>query len=79
MMQDWLTNYCNGLGPHLGPKEVRLMPLGGGGNAILCLSCWAEENKFRFDMSTIFDPKDWPQHNFFTSKIYATENEGVTK
>jgi hypothetical protein len=31
--------------------EVRLLPIGGSGNAIFCRSCYAHEIKFRRDMN----------------------------
>lgn len=29
--------------------EVRLYPLGGGANLILCHACWAHENRYRYE------------------------------
>jgi len=29
-------------------SEVRLYPLGGGANLILCHACWAHENRYRY-------------------------------
>ena len=41
-------NNCDGSGPHsLG--DVRVMPMGGGGNLILCLRCWMKENTYRIE------------------------------
>jgi hypothetical protein len=40
------NNDCNGSGPHT-PGEVRVLPTGGGGNDILCRSCWARELQYR--------------------------------
>jgi hypothetical protein len=39
-------NNCDGSGPH-SAGEVRVMPLGGGGNLILCLHCYVKENNYR--------------------------------
>ena len=36
------NNNCDGAGPHVA-GEVRLMPTGGDGNAILCKRCWSKE------------------------------------
>ena len=40
------NNNCDGSGPHT-PGEVRTLPTGGGGNAILCLSCYKREIAYR--------------------------------
>ena len=42
------VNCCGGecRQPH---GEVRMYPLGGGGNLILCQACWAHENRYRFE------------------------------
>lgn len=74
MGDKWIDNHCDGGGPHSG-NEVRLYPLGGGGNLILCLSCWANENRFRHDMGKHYNPANFPQHNWYTSKLYATEEQ----
>jgi hypothetical protein len=51
--------------------EVRLYPIGGGGNAILCLACWAHENRFRYQRGRDTGaPANWPQLNWFDAKIY---------
>jgi hypothetical protein len=42
-----VKNYnCDGSGPHTS-GEVRLLPTGGGGNAILCRSCFEHEILYR--------------------------------
>ncbi len=42
-----MENYnCNGSGPH-STSEVRLLPLPGDGNLILCRACAAHENNWR--------------------------------
>lgn len=37
---------CDGSGPHSG-QPVRKLPIGGGGNAILCKACYQREIQFR--------------------------------
>lgn len=75
---DWLSNHCNGSGPHRShsnPREVRLFPLGGGANSILCLACWGRENRYRYErVREGADAAGFPQVNYFTANIYATEN-----
>jgi hypothetical protein len=51
--------------------EVRVYPLGGGGNLILCFACFASENRFRYDRGReTKDPANWPQVNWFGAEIY---------
>lgn len=47
--------------------EVRVYPLGGGANLILCKCCWAHENRYRFGRG---DPGKWPQLNWSTAEVY---------
>ena len=42
------NNECCGSGPHTA-GQVRVYPLGGGGNLILCRHCWAHENRYRYE------------------------------
>lgn len=66
------NNYCNGTGPHT-PGEVRVMPTGGGGNDILCRSCWQraledrrERNRaIRHPVAHAFDLLPWE-----SAKVY---------
>jgi hypothetical protein len=41
-----VNNYCDGSGPHT-PGDVKLLPTGGDGNAILCRACWLSEIRWR--------------------------------
>lgn len=78
MRQDWLTNHCDGSGPHNGPREVRLYPLGGGANAIFCAACWAHENRYNVTRGReTRAPENWPERSWDSAKVYATEAEGV--
>lgn len=40
------NNNCDGSGPHTS-GEVRVMPLAGGGNLIVCLACYLRELHWR--------------------------------
>ena len=61
-------NHCRDNG------EVRLYPLGGGGNLILCLSCFAHENKYRFNRGReTGEPHNWPQVNWAKAVVYSCE------
>jgi hypothetical protein len=46
-----IENECNGSGPHStnnkGEYEVRVLPLGAGGNLILCYTCCQRELRWR--------------------------------
>jgi hypothetical protein len=51
--------------------EVRVYPLGAGGNLILCQACWAYENRYRYERGKETKaPENWPQENWFTAKVY---------
>lgn len=66
---------CDGAGPH-NEGEVRLYPIGGGGNLILCHTCWANENKFNYNRGReTGEPGNFPQHNWFEAKIYPIEKD----
>jgi hypothetical protein len=77
-MNDFLKNNCDGAGPHGGLSEVRAYPLGGGANLILCAACFRLENRYRLERAREFgEPDQWPQVDFATAAVYATESEGV--
>jgi hypothetical protein len=51
--------------------EVRIYPLGGGGNLILCLACWAHENRYRLERGReTREPTNWPTVEWATAEIY---------
>ncbi len=54
--------------------EVRLYPLGGGANLILCHACWAHENRYRFNRSREdrANPQDWPQVDWYKAEVYQS-------
>lgn len=59
------------------PKgEVRLYPIGGGGNMILCHACWAHENRYRFDRGIVSrQPENWPQLDWTKAEVYKKAGE----
>ena len=53
------------------PKgEVRVYPLGSGGNLILCRACWEHENEFnRYQQNKHFAARElWPTRDWETAK-----------
>jgi hypothetical protein len=65
----------NCCGSHCQAKhgEVRVYPLGAGGNLILCFACWAHENRFRHASGLRYGrPEDFPQVNWNTAEIYVS-------
>ena len=70
---EFLNTHCDGSGPHSG-SDVRLYPLGGGANLILCMACAARENRYRFERGRETGClENWPQVNFHSAEVYATE------
>lgn len=60
---------CDGSGPHT-PGEIRLYPLGGGGNLILCANCWNKENRYRWRRAVETGaPENWPQEDWQAAKV----------
>jgi hypothetical protein len=74
------NNNCDG-GRCTSPNgEVRVYPLGGGGNLILCQSCWAHENKYRFERGKeTGEPSNFPQQDWYRAEIYNNEPEPSQK
>jgi hypothetical protein len=70
------NNNCDGSHCRSEAGEVRLYPLGGGANLILCHACWAHENRYRYERAheRNAEPANWPQVNWHAAKIY--ENAG---
>lgn len=51
--------------------EVRVYPLGGGGNLILCAACWAYENRYRAERARETKaPENFPQVKWEASEVY---------
>jgi len=59
---------CDGAGPHTAPT-VKMYPLGAGGNAILCLFCWAAENRYHYERGKEMD--GWPQEDWYRTPEYG--------
>lgn len=80
---------CDGGNCRESNGEVRLYPLGGGANLILCRACWAHENLYRHMRNVEYaakarlpsnykvlgaDGKElWPQMNWSEGKVYTNE------
>lgn len=62
---------CSGGHCHTERGEVRVYPLGGGGNLILCHACWAHENRYRHENRHRFAEGAWPQHDWNQAEVYA--------
>lgn len=64
---------CDGSHCRCATGEVRLYPLGGGANLILCLACWAHENRYRYERGKeTRNMETWPQLNWFEAEVYQT-------
>jgi len=51
--------------------QVRVYPLGGGANLVLCMACAAHENRYRQHRAKETGrPEDWPQVNWFACEVY---------
>lgn len=66
--------------------EVRVYPLGAGGNLILCRACWAHENNYRCERQYNYmqgskyysdDKKraeaNWPLADWHTAEVYGSQ------
>ena len=68
-------NYnCDGSHCTTSVGEVRVYPTGGGSNLILCQSCAAHENRYRYERGRDTGrPADFPQVNWFACAVYGEE------
>ena len=67
-MKNW---NCDGAHCTETSGQVRTYPLGGGANLILCLSCAAQENRYRYQRGReTRRPEDWPQVNWHACEPY---------
>jgi len=57
------NNYCCGSHCRDPNSEVRVMPIGGGGNLILCRECWDYENRWRKSTSRV-------AHEWYQAEVY---------
>lgn len=54
--------------------EVRLYPLGGGANLILCAACFAHENQYRRERGRETGaPENWPLIDWTTARPYPEQ------
>lgn len=71
-MTKFLSSNCDGSGTHMGPQEVRVRPIGGGANLILCKACWVRENRYCYERGEeTGSPHSWPQQNWDKAEVYA--------
>ena len=62
---------CDGDHCRIPSGEVRVYPLDGGGNLILCLACWAAENRYRYERGREAQaPGNWPQVAWQSADVY---------
>ena len=64
-----IANNCDGAGPHSG-TEIRVYPLGAGGNLLLCCACWRRENSYRQERGRERGTPERPQEVWNTAKVY---------
>jgi len=56
--------------------EIRVYPLGGGANLLLCRSCWAHENRYRKERGCETGQlENWPVLQWTSAEVYKTANE----
>lgn len=68
MSENW---NCDGSGPHRG-DEVRVYPLGGGANLILCRACWNRENAYnRQRAEETGSPENFTLKSWGTAEVYG--------
>ena len=66
---------CDGSHCHGQHGEVRVYPLGAGGNLILCHTCWAHENRYRYERGReTGHPENFPQINWDNGERYPPSN-----
>ena len=64
---------CDGSSCMRKNDPVRLYPLGGGGNLILCEACFAHENLYRQHRAKeTAQPWNWPQVDWTKATAYET-------
>jgi hypothetical protein len=65
------NNNCDGSACTRPNGEVRVFPLGAGGNLILCADCFRRENDYRRRQGLRYGrPQDFPQHNWYACEVY---------
>lgn len=62
---------CDGAHCRASSGPVRVYPLGGDGNAILCRGCFAHENRYRRERGRETGrPEDWPEIDWNKARTY---------
>jgi hypothetical protein len=62
---------CDGGNCRSDTGPVRVYPLGGGGNLILCSACWDQENRYRLDRGReTRAPENWPTVAWDAAEVY---------
>ena len=68
-----LNPNCDGAHCRSATAPVRVYPLGGGANLIVCQACAAHENRYRFERGKeTGNPANWPQVNWFECEQYPS-------
>jgi len=63
---------CDGGHCRVTTGQVRVYPLGAGGNLILCESCWKHENRYRLGRGQeTREPSNWPQVDWSCAEVYG--------
>ena len=66
--------YCDGSNCRTSGGEVRVYPLGGGGNLILCAACFNAENRYRRERGReTGEPSNWPEVSWETAEHYPAD------
>jgi hypothetical protein len=69
-----LNPNCDGGHCRAPDGQVRVYPLGGGGNLILCMACAAHENRYRFERGRETGaPENFPQMNWHACEVYGDD------
>lgn len=62
---------CSGDRCTVSTGEVRVYPLGGGGNQIFCRACFTHENLYRATRAReTGEPSNWPQVRWADAEVY---------
>lgn len=55
--------------------EVRVYPLGAGGNLHLCMACFTRENRYRYHRGVeTKNPDNWPQVDWVKAEKYGAKD-----
>jgi len=56
--------------------EVKVYPLGSGGNLILCHACWTHENLYRYKRGLATgEQANWPRYDWAAAETYRPGND----